>query len=372
MASHRIIVLAAIAAAASSLCAQEQTVRIGVATPLTGPIAHLGRDMEYGARLAVDELNAENLMIGGQRVKLQLVVEDDQADPAVATAVANRLVDARVAAVVGHLNSGTTIPAARVYDNAGIPQVAPAATNPQYTQLGYKYAARLMATDIQQGSGIANFAVKSLAAKTAAVVDDRTAYGKGLADQVATDLAKAGVKVVRREYTTDKATDFTAILTGIKSASPDVVVYAGADAQAGPMNRQMKQLGINAKFISGDGVCTGAWSKLAAGANEGHYCTQAGAPRSGMTQFTDFEKRFKAKFNTDIVVFAPYGYDAVLVLVDAMRRANSTDPKLFAPQLTRTEAEGVTGTVRFDSRGDNLNGVVSVYQVRDGKLEIAK
>ena len=372
MATKRLLALAVLALAANGLAAREHTVRIGLAAPLTGPVAHLGRDMEKGARLAVDELNAADLRIGSKRLKLDLLVEDDQANPAVATAAANRLVDAGVVAVVGHLNSGTTIPAARIYDAAGIPQVAPAATNPQYTQLGYRYATRLMATDIQQGSGIAGFVVKNLAAKTAAVVDDRSAYGKGLADQVEKDLAAAGVKVVRREYTTDKATDFTAILTAVKSASPDVLVYAGSDAQAGPMNRQMKQLGVNAKFIAGDGVCTSTWSDLAAGSNEGYYCTQAGAPREAMAQFANFEKRFKAKFKSDIVVFAPYGYDAVLVLVEAMKRAASTDPKVFAPLVPRTEIKGVTGNVRFDSHGDNLNGAVTVYQVRGGRLEVAR
>lgn len=366
---HRALVLLGLSLAAHSLLAQEQTVRIGLAAPLTGPIAHLGRDMENGARLAVEEINASRLTVGGKPVKLQLMVEDDQGDPAAATATANRLVDAGVAAVVGHLNSGTTIPAARIYDVAGIPQVAPAATNPQYTQLGYRYAVRLMATDIQQGSGIARFAATRLQAKTAALVDDRSAYGKGLADQVDTDLQKAGVKIVRREFTTDKATDFTAILTSIKASGADVLVYAGADAQAGPMNRQMKQLGLTSRFIAGDGVCTSTWSRLAAGTNEGFYCTQAGAPRTAMTGFSDFERRFKARFKEDVVMFAPYGHDAVLVLVDAMRRAGSVDPRVFAAAVPRVEVTGVTGTVRFDAQGDNVNGAVSVYQVRAGQLE---
>jgi branched-chain amino acid transport system substrate-binding protein len=277
-----------------------------------------------------------------------------------------------VAAVIGHLNSGTTIAAARVYNDAGIPQIAPAATNPQYTSLGYKYAVRLMATDIQQGSGISAFLAKNLKARSVALIDDRTAYGKGLADQVASDLTKAGIAVVKREYTTDRATDFTAILTTIKAANPDAIVYAGADAQAGPLNRQMKQLGLSAKFIAGDGVCTGSWSKLAAGANEGYFCTQAGAPRTAMAQFGDFEKRFRAKFNTDVVVFAPYAYDAVQVITQAMRDAKSTDPKVFAALVPKVELKGVTGPIKFDARGDNLNGVVSVYEVRGGKLEIAR
>jgi len=364
-----LIGLALLAGASAMAQAQDATVRIGVAAPLTGPIAHLGRDMENGARLAIEDLNARMPSIGGRRVRFEAVVEDDRADPAAATSVAQKFADMKLNGIVGHLNSGTTIPAARIYNEAGLPQVAPAATNPQYTRAGYRYAARLMATDIQQAEGIAGFIGRTLKATTAAVVDDRTAYGQGLADQVVADLGKAGIRITRREFTTDRATDFSAILTTIRATRPDVIVYAGADAQAALMNRQMKQLGIASNFVAGDGVCTGEWSKLAAGANEGAYCSQAGAPREAMSAFANFNRRYKARFGSEVVIFAPYAYDAVMVLFEAMTKSGSTDPSVYGPQLAKVEVKGLIGPIRFDAHGDNLHGVVTMYQVRGGKLE---
>ena len=365
----RIALICSIACASAACGAQEAVARIGVVAPLTGSIAHLGKDMADGAILAVEDLNAKGLVIGGRRVRFEVVEEDDAADPRTATQVAQKLADMKVNGVVGHLNSGTTIPAANIYDAAGIPQVAPAATNPKYTQAGHKWAVRLMATDLQQGSGIATFAATSLHATTAAIVDDRTAYGQGLADQVAVDLAKAGVKVLKREYTSAQSSDFTAILTSLRGADPDVVVFAGADAQAGPMARQMKALGLGARFIGGDGICTGEWSTLAAGANEGFYCSQAGARQDAMADFGRFAQRFKARFGSDVVVFAPYGYDSVKVIAAAMASAGSIDPSVYGRFVPKAEIDGLTGKIRFDERGDNLNGVVTIYQVRGGKLE---
>ncbi|KAF1057332.1 branched-chain amino acid ABC transporter substrate-binding protein [Variovorax sp.] len=368
---HALASLAVAVAIATTAQAQDAPVRIGIAAPLTGAIAHLGKDMENGARLAIEDLNAQGLAIGGRRLRFEAVVEDDRADPASATTVAQKLADMQVNGVVGHLNSGTTIPAARVYNDAGIPQVAPAATNPQYTRAGYRFAARLMATDVQQADGIAGYVARTLKAKTAAVIDDRTAYGQGLADQVVADLGKAQVKVLKREFGTDRATDFSAILTTLRGLKPDVIVYAGADAQAALVNRQMKQLGVSATFIAGDGVCTGEWSKLAAGANEGAYCSQAGAPREAMAAFAAFNQRYKARFGADVIVFAPYAYDAVMVLVEAMKKAGSTDPAVYGPKLAGVTLTGLIGPIAFDARGDNLRGTVTIYQVRGGKLVVA-
>lgn len=361
----------ALVLASTSSVAEEAPVRIGIAAPLTGPIAHLGKDMENGARLAIEDLNAKGVKIGGRIVRFEAVVEDDRADPAAATAVAQKLSDMNVNGVVGHLNSGTTIAASRIYNDAGIPQVAPAATNPQYTRAGYKSAVRLMATDVQQADGIANYVARSLKARTVAVIDDRTAYGQGLADQVVADLGKTQAKVLKREFGTDRSVDFTAILTTLQGMKPDVVVYAGADAQAAVVNRQMKQLGMTSAFIAGDGVCTGEWSKLAAGANEGAYCSQAGAARESMSAFAAFNQRYKARFGSDVIIFAPYAYDAVMVLVEAMKKAGSVDPSVYGPKLRTTTYTGLIGPIEFDARGDNLHGTVTMYQVRDGKLALA-
>lgn len=347
-----------------------ETIKIGQVSPLTGPISHLGKDVEFGAKLAIEDLNAEGVEIGGKKVRFELVSEDDQGDPKIGTQVAQRLIDAGVVGVVGHLNSGTTIPASRIYADAGIPQISPSATNPDYTRQGYKTTFRMIANDVQQGTALGQFAIDTLKAKTVAVVDDRTAYGQGLADEFAKAVIAKGGTVVKREFTTNTATDFNAILTAIKGAQPDVVFYGGMDAQAGPMAKQMKRLGIKAKLMGGDSMQTPEFIKLAGDAAESLYASACGLPRDKMPGFAAFNTKFQSKFNTEIQVFSPYEYDAVRVLVDAMQRAGSSDPKQYLAEVGKTNYTGVTGKVSFDAKGDINNGAVTVYQVKNGKWQV--
>ncbi len=337
---------------------------------MTGPIAHLGKDNEFGARLAIEDLNAEGVEIGGKKVKFELVSEDDQADPKIGTQVAQRLVDAQVVGVVGHLNSGTTIPASKIYSDAGIPQISPSATNPDYTKQGYKTTFRVIANDVQQGKALGEFAVDNLKAKKVAIIDDRTAYGQGLADEFEKAVKAKGGAISKREFTTNTATDFNAILTSIKSTQPDVIFYGGMDAQAAPLAKQMQRLGIKAKLMGGDGWQTPEFIKLAGEASEGQYSSSCGVPRDKMPGFAAFNDKFKAKFNTDVQIYAPYEYDAVKVLVDSMKRAGSTDPKVYLPEVGKTQMTGVTGEISFDEKGDIKNGAVTVYQVKGGKWEV--
>ncbi|MBP7971070.1 MAG: branched-chain amino acid ABC transporter substrate-binding protein [Aquaspirillum sp.] len=359
---------AAAPAPAAAAPAEETTVLIGSVAPLTGPIAHLGKDNESGARLAVDEINAEGLTIGGKKVRLELVSEDDQADPKIATQVAQRLVDKKVVGVIGHLNSGTTIPASKIYADAGIPQISPSSTNPAYTQQGFKTAYRVVANDVQQGASLGNFAVESLKVKNVAVIDDRTAYGQGIADEFVKAAEAKGAKVVKREFTSNTATDFMAILTSIKAAKPDLVFFGGMDAQGGPLAKQMKKLGIEVKLLGADGIYSPEFLKLAGEAAEGHYASFIGMPRDQMPGFASFNEKFKAKYG-EVQMYSPYAYDAVRVMVDAMKKADSVDPAAFAPKLAETEYAGVTSKVKFDDKGDLVNGAVTVYQVKDGKWE---
>jgi len=250
---------------AGSVFAQDLVVKIGHVAPTSGGIAHLGKDNEMGARMAIDELNAKGVTIGGKKAKFELLAEDDAADPKQGTAAAQKLVDAKVNGVIGHLNSGTSIPASKIYSDAGIPQISPSATNPKFTRNGYKTTFRVVADDVHLGGTLGKYAVKELKGKSIAVIDDRTAYGQGVADEFEKGVKGSGGTIVGREFTNDKATDFTAILTSLKAKKPDVVFFGGMDAVAGPMLRQMKQLGIEAKFVGGDGICSGELPKLAAG-----------------------------------------------------------------------------------------------------------
>jgi branched-chain amino acid transport system substrate-binding protein len=368
--------IAAIAAAlvAGTVSAQDMVVKIGHVGPTSGSIAHLGKDNELAARMAIDELNAKGVTIGGKKAKFELVAEDDAGDPKQGTAAAQKLVDSKVNGVVGHLNSGTSIPASKIYSEAGIPQISPSATNPKFTRQGYKTTFRVVADDVHLGGTLGRYAVEKIKGKSIAVIDDRTAYGQGVADEFEKGVKKAGGTVTgTRQFTNDKATDFTAILTAIKANKPDVVFFGGMDAVAGPMMRQMKQLGIEAKFLGGDGICTGELPKLSAGtmADGQVVCAEAGGVEgAGKKSMEEFYAAFKKKNNVDVQVYAPYVYDAVNIMVDAMVKAGSADPKVYLPVLAKTSGyKGVTGTVSFDDKGDVLNGALTLYSYKAGKRD---
>jgi len=353
--------------------AQDLVVKIGHVGPTSGAIAHLGKDNENGARMAIDELNAKGVTIGGKKARFQLLAEDDAADPKQGTAAAQKLVDAKVNGVIGHLNSGTSIPASKIYSDAGIPQISPSATNPKYTRNGYKTTFRVVADDVHLGGTLGRYAVTNLKGKSIAVIDDRTAYGQGVADEFEKGVKAAGGAVVGREFTNDKATDFTAILTSIKAKRPDVVFFGVMDAVAGPMLRQMKQLGIEAKFMGGDGICTGELPKLAAGTmgDSQVVCAEAGGVEGAAKKsMDDFNAAFKKKFNADVQIYAPYVYDAVNVMVAAMVKAGSAEPAKYLPVLAKTEGyKGVTGTIGFDNKGDIKNGALTLYTYKAGNRE---
>ncbi len=367
---NSLIAAAALALAGPAL-AQDLVVKIGHVAPTSGPQADLGKDNENGARMAIDELNAKGVMIGGKKARFVLLAEDDAADPKQGTAAAQKLVDEGVNGVIGHLNSGTSIPASRIYSDAGIPQISPSSTSPKYTHQGYKTTFRVVANDMQLGGTLGRYAYKQLKGRSVAVIDDRSAYGQGVADEFAKGLEASGGKVVARQYTNDKATDFTAILTAIKAKHPDIIFYGGMDAQAGPMLRQMKQLGINAKLVGGDGICTARLPELAAGsmADGQVICAEAGGvDPAGRKALEEFKAAYKKKFGTEVQIYAPYVYDAVNVMVAAMVKAGSADPAKYLPVLAKTtDYKGVTGTISFDPFGDIKNGALTLYTYKGGK-----
>src|SRR5690349_10607704 len=281
-------------AAPAAAPAGELEVKIGHVAPLTGGIAHLGKDNENGARLAIEEANAAGVKIDGKAVRFTLVAEDDQADPKVGTTVAQKLVDAKVAGVVGHLNSGTSIPASDIYAKAGIPVISGSATNPKLTEAGYKTQFRVVGRDDQQGPAIASYLAANNKPKLVAVIDDATAYGEGIANEVEKTLKASNIKVLPREKGTDKTTDWKAVLTKVKGKNADAVFYGGMDATGGPLLKQGRELGIKAVFSFGDGACTDDMTKLAGAAADGLLCSQAGLPpQAADKKFLDaFKKKF--------------------------------------------------------------------------------
>ncbi len=367
----KITVAAAIAAVAGLALAQDvQVVKIGHVAPMSGGQAHYGKDNANGSMMAIEDLNKQNLTIGGKKIKFELMAEDDAADPKQGTAVAQKLCDAKVAGVVGHLNSGTTIPASKIYNDCGIPHVTGAATNPNLTKPGYKTTYRIIANDNSLGAGLADYAATTMKLKTVAVIDDRTAYGQGVAEVFKKTALAKGMKVVDEQFTTDKATDFMAILTAIKSKKPDAVFYGGMDAQAGAMLRQMDQLGMtDVKFFGGDGICTTEIIKIAAGAKSLNnvVCAEGGASIAKMPGGTAWKARYDAKYPGQFQIYSPFTYDATFVLVDAMKRANSVDPKVYTPKLAETNFKGVTANIAFEPNGELKNPSMTLSTYKDGK-----
>lgn len=342
-------------------------VKIGTVGPLTGGIAHLGKDNENGVRLAIDEANAKGLTLGGKKVKLELISEDDQADPKVGTTVAQKLVDAKVVGVVGHLNSGVTIPASAIYNQAGIPMISGSATNPQLTEQGFKNVFRVVGRDDQQGPAIASYLATEVKPKTVAVIDDATAYGEGLANEVAKTLQADKIKVLPREKATDKTVDFKAILTKIKGEKPNAVFYGGMDATGGPLMKQARELGMKAVFAFGDGACTDKMKELAGDAAEGLLCSQAGLPvQAANKKFLD---AYKAKFNVDPILYAPFTYDAANLIIEAMKKADSSDPAKYLPELAKISYEGASGKIEFDDKGDRKDAEMTIFTMKGGKIE---
>ncbi len=371
---HKIKMIPLAAAIALSLSAsayaQEQVVKIAHVGPITGPIAHIGKDNENGAKMAIEELNAKGVTLDGKKTKFVLMTEDDASDPKQATAVAQKLVDAKVAGVIGHVNSGTSIPASKIYYDAGIPQISPSTTSAKYTQQGFNTTFRVVANDSQLGGALGRYAAKTLHAKTAAVIDDRTAYGQGLAEEFSKAAKAAGMTIVATQFTSDKATDFNAILTSFKAKKPDVIFFGGLDAGGGPMLRQMKQLGISAKYMGGDAICTSDLPKLAGDgiSNDQVICAEAGGvEESARKGLDEYKAAYKQKYGKDVVIYAPYTYDALMVMADAMQKAKSADPKKYLPELAKIHHKGVTGMISFDAKGDIQDGTITLYTYRNGQ-----
>jgi branched-chain amino acid transport system substrate-binding protein len=362
---------AVVAMCAVAASAQEVVeVKIGHVAPISGSQATYGRDNENGALMAVEDINAKGVMVGGKKIKLVLLAEDDAADPKQGAAVATKLCDSKVNGVVGHLNSGTTIPASKIYHDCGVPMITPSATNPKLTQQGYKNVFRLLANDNALGAGLALHAANNLKLKKVAIIDDRTAYGQGVAEVFKKTAMARGMTVVDEQYTNDKATDFTAILTAIKAKQPDAIFYGGMDTQAGPMLRQMEQLGLtNVKYFGGDGICTQDLIVKSGGAKTlgNVICAEGGASLDKMPGGKAWKARYDAKYPGQFQVYSPYVYDGVGVLVDAMVRAKSTDPKVYGPFLFQTDYAGVTTKVGFEADGELKNPAMSLYEYKDGK-----
>ncbi|WP_256078361.1 branched-chain amino acid ABC transporter substrate-binding protein [Massilia sp. YIM B04103] len=352
---------------AAGASAQEMLVKIGHTGPLSGPQAFSGKDNENGARLAIEELNAKPITVAGKKLKFELLSEDDQGDPKAGVTVAQKLADNGVKFVVGPYNSGVAMPASRVYNDAGM-VVSTVATNPKVTQQGYKNLFRVNASDTQLGAKMALYTANELKLKTVAVIDDRTAFGQGLAEEFKKQARQSGLAVAGHEFTTDKSFDFTAILTKLKTKKVDAIFFGGYAPQGAPMARQMKQLGINAKLLGGDTICTPEMGKLGGPAvGDNVLCVQGGALLEKAAAGPAFKAKFKKRFNADPDVYAAAYYDAVQMYAASMQKTNSVDPAKVGADISANSYKGVTGTYAFDGKGDMKQSPVTIYTFRNGQ-----
>ncbi|MFI8617346.1 branched-chain amino acid ABC transporter substrate-binding protein [Acidovorax sp. NPDC077693] len=345
--------------------AQEQVVKIGHSGPLSGPNAFAGKDNENGVRLAVEELNAKKITVEGKVLKFELVSEDDQCDARTGVSVAQKLVDSGVKFVMGPYCSGVAIPASRVYSDGGA-MVSTVGTNPKVTESGYKNLFRIIASDTQIGSNMAVYAAQVMKVKQVAVIDDRTAFGQGVADQFTKEAKKQGLTVVGQEFTTDKSTDFLSILTSLKGKQPQAIFFGGYAPQAAPMARQMKQLGLTAKLLGGDTLCSPEVGKLGGDAvNDTVFCAQGGTMLDKAANGPAFKAKYKARFKLDADAYAASYYDQVMFMGESMQKANSTQPAKVGAQMYSASYQGVAGTYAYDDKGNLKQAPITVLTFRN-------
>jgi len=354
------------------------TIKIGIGAPLTQGAVALGQGMKRGAGLAIEQANAsaEAKDLG---ITFVAVDGDDQGDPKTGVTVANTFAsDPALLGVMGHLNSGVSIPASKVYNENKIVQVSPASTNPALTQQGYSNVFRVCATDDVQGPVGAESAYNEFGLKTAVVIDDSTPYGEGLAAEFAKKFEELGGTIYFSEKTADKDSDFNALVTKIKDKNPDVIYYGGIYNAGALLAKQASDAGITAPLMGGDGLYDGEYINLAgADQSEGDLCTSVGLPVSELPKGQEFQTAYKAKYpNDEIAAYDAYSYDATNVIINAILKVAAeqgvADIKSPAARdaivvaVAATTGDGVTGTLGFDDKGDTTNKAITTYQVEGG------
>jgi branched-chain amino acid transport system substrate-binding protein len=356
----------------SSWAADPEVVKIGFVGPLTGPVARVGKDLQYGAQLAIDEENARHPTVGGKPVTFVLDVQDDQGDPHVAVQVAQKLVDDGVVGVIGHYNSGCSIPASAVYHQANVAMITPGSTNPDLTKQGFKNVFRTMGHDGVGGVVAGHFVVEQMKAKRIGIIDDRTAFGEGLANAFEKGAKEAGGNIVDREFTNDKAVDFRSILTTLKAKNVDLIFFGGLDEQGAMLVKQMRSLGMTTQLFGAGALKSNAFLQIAGAAGDGTQDLEPGPALDKLPAAQDFGKRYKARFNQDVELYAPFAYDAALAMIKAIHNADSLDRSKIVDSLAKVTVTGVTGKIVFDPNGDLIKPPYTLFQVQGGQWKSLK
>jgi branched-chain amino acid transport system substrate-binding protein len=351
-------------------------IKIGVAVPLSGGYAHLGQDIARSVQMAVQDANLLGLQWRQHPVEFSVVIIDDEAKQEKAIEVAQQLLKEDVFGVIGHLNSGTSIAASKFYAQATTPQISPSATTPDFTRNGFATTFRMVANDVKQGAVMAQYVLQRMNAHSMMLVDDRTAYGQGLTDQVDRDVRRGGMTNIVRDFITPETTDFSAVITTLKVKKPDVLLFGGMDRQVARLLQALYRAGIKIPVLTGDGACNTTLIELAGDAAEMMLCSQVGASLDKMPKGDAFEQRYRQVFQVVPQAYSAYAYDATFVLIDVFKRYLKTNKnnlidinKSYIIDLLRlTRLDGVTGEVSFLPNGDSQHGVVTIYQVVHGEL----
>ncbi len=340
------------------------TIKIGTAGPMTGDQGAFGQEIKNGVIIAVDEWNAKGGVLGK---KIEIVWGDDQRDPKQAVAVANKFVNEGVAGVIGHFNSSCSIPASTIYHDGKLVQITPASTNPAFTERGLWNVFRACGRDDQQGSVAAAFIAKKLKRTKVAVLHDKTTYGQGLADETVKALEKAGIKPVYYGGITQGDKDYRPVLTAVKQKGPEVVFYGGIYPEAILVTKQMRELGMKASFVSGDGVWTKDYIEIAGKDAEGAFITFT-PDQTKIKEAQEVIKKHRERFGSDVGAYTVYSYVAANMLLDAIAATKSTDGPKIADYIRKTKWNTALGPIQFDNKGDVLVSPYVVWEVKNGKF----
>ncbi len=351
-----------------SACAKEDVnvIKIALVCPLTGDIAAMGQGMKRAAQMAIDEENLSGRLAG---FKLELAAFDDRADPKEAVNIANQIIsDNKIYGVIGHLNSGCSIPASSVYNRINLVMLSPASTNPKLTLQGLKNVFRVCTTDDVQGTYAADYIFNKLQKNNVCIIQDKTAYGQGIADNFKNRFEELGGKVISFDGINTGDKDFKALLTTIKSKSPQIIYFGGVYAEVALVTKQAKELGISAPVFSDDGSFSSEFIKIAGNSSEGSYFSMVGAPPEKLAQAQVFMNSYKEKYpGVDMQPYDPYTYEAVKIILEAIIQVGKN--KLILPEhLASMKYNGILGQTQFDANGDTLNKTISIYKVVDGKF----
>jgi branched-chain amino acid transport system substrate-binding protein len=358
------VVLAAGLAFASAASAQ---IKLGVAGPMTGPNAAFGAQLKNGTQQAVDDINAKGGILGQ---KIEVEVGDDVSDPKQGVDVANKFIGDGVTLVVGHFNSGVTIPASEAYDKGGVLFITPSATNPKVTERGLWNAFRTCGRDDQQGKLWADYVLANFKDKKVAILHDKTTYGQGLADAAKGFLDAAGFKYVLYDGVNTGEKDYSAVVTKLKAAGADVLLWGGLHTEGGLIIKQMRDQGLNTVMLSGDGITSAEFATIGGDGVIGTLMSFGPDPLKNPTA-AEVVKEFTAK-NINPEAYTLYSYAAVQIFQQAAEEAKSVDTQKMADVMHSGKVfKTVLGDISYDKKGDRTTVDYVMYTWKkgaDGKI----